>query len=80
MKKVEVVWVDSIGAGGWYTVPDGEFDRFADQPMICRSAGYLVRKKKDRVVLALNIGISGTNRGHLIVIPRAAIQKIRRLR
>lgn len=73
-----MTWVDSIGLGGWQRVPD-EFDCFADQSMICTTVGYLCKRKKDRIVLAMNIGVGGTNRGHLMVIPRVAVQKIREL-
>ncbi len=82
MKKirfVKVTWVDSVGAGGWHTVPDGEFEKFMSQSLVCRSVGYLVYRKKDRIGLAQSTGVGGTNWSNLMVIPRCAIQKIENL-
>ena len=73
-----MTWVDSIGLGGWQSVPE-EYDVFANQSIVCTTVGYLCGRKKDRLVLAMNIGVGGANRGHLVIIPRAAVRKIRRL-
>jgi len=72
---VLVKWIDST-----YYQPSWETIQCAKQLDVvsCVSAGWLVKKTKRRIVLA----ISRTNDqyGGLICIPRCAVQSIKRLR
>lgn len=75
---VEVTWADSYGVGGWLD-PD-QVEAFIDQPHECQTLGYLLLKAKDRLVLCMNIGIGGTNHGHLMSIPTTQVRKVRYLK
>ena len=79
-RPVEVVWVDSEHNSDWSTLEDVVSD---DTSMECRSCGYLVADKEDRVVLATSITASDEVEEQVsayIVIPKAAISSIKELR
>lgn len=72
MPIVEVEWIDSSCDAGWGDV-DGP--KAEDHDLGCATAGYLVRKTKDRVVIALSQS-SSSNLGDTMHIPRCAIRKM----
>jgi len=72
---VVVDWIDSVGQGHW-----GEYDEKTD--MRCTSVGFLLKKDKTRIVLAMNKSHQGATPGygHYMTIPALAVKKIRKLR
>lgn len=79
-KLVEILWLDSEQNAEWAKLEDV----LADQGSLeCKSVGYLVADKEDRVVLASSISADETYEeqvSHYITIPKASIQSIKELR
>jgi len=80
MKKVEVEWVDAQSSLEPKTISELE-----EQPLyLTKSCGYLIKKDKDKVVLAFML-FGETINGELImkhyqVIPIKMVKKIRGLK
>jgi hypothetical protein len=75
-KAVRVDWEDSVGFGGWH-VPH-ETDEFCKDPgPIVHTVGYVERKTKRHLVLAMSV--HGKNVDHLLAIPWSAIKRVRRI-
>lgn len=75
---VYVEWLDSGGHRGWRNPDDMDLS-----PMHCETLGWLVRKTKKTVTVALNGVFDGTSCapfGEFITIPRVAITKMRRVK
>lgn len=72
-QPVIVNWIDSFGSSGWGKDPKEDYN------LNCQTVGFLIRKSKDRVFLALNLAATGTI-GDTIQIPLVAVKKIRRLK
>ncbi len=75
MPIVEVEWVDSTSHGSWST-PELYQDRIRGYGLLCRSAGYLFAKDRERVVVLQSQGLSG-NICDAMQIPRSAVRSIR---
>jgi hypothetical protein len=73
MPIVEVEWIDSNGLGHWQ---DKDYmSKWAkDESLLCRSAGYLYEKTKDRIVLVQSESPASLGAG--LAIPRKAIIKL----
>ena len=69
-QPVIVRWIDSMKASGWR---DHE-----DSKMECTSVGHLVKRTKDRVVIAMNRSHCGD--GDYMEIPTCAIKSVKRLK
>ena len=69
-KVVLVEWIDSAGCSGWQEDP-------ITTPLICQSVGFLVRKSKESITLALSFCDDNCSKpyGDMIVIPRGCIKK-----
>ena len=78
LPAVEVYWADSCTNGdGWQS--DKDLKAFAKQgPVIVRSVGML--KKSGRKALTLISSTHDNQNLHGLTIPRACVQKIRRLK
>lgn len=79
-KTIEVIWLDSEQSADWAKLEDV----LADQGSLeCKSVGYLVADKEDRVILASSVTADTTYEEHVshyMVIPKASIQSIKELR
>lgn len=75
---VEVHWADSSFFGGWER-RKAVVKQLAAKDLTCVSAGYLLHESKDRLVLGLSLSASG-NACDLMLIPRSAITRVRRLK
>lgn len=74
-KIVEVEWFDACGYGKW----DGLKEYEELEPMPCKTAGYLLKKTKDKItILSTQSADEGGNGG--ISIPIPWIKKIRVLK
>lgn len=69
---VEVLWIDSCVLRGWK--PQSEVDDL--EPLLCASAGYLIRYTKKELVIAQSQSDCG-DRGDCIVIPRSCVKEVR---
>lgn len=72
MEIVEVEWIDSCGNAAWRSV---EHDDEEITDLSCKTVGYLFKRTKDRVVVALNQSATG-NVGDTIAIPRSAVRRM----
>lgn len=72
---VEISWLDSSSFTGWQSKPESAL-------LECWSAGYLVHKDKNSIVIALNCSSKASNNafGDTMTIPRKVVTKIRRLK
>ena len=83
-KIVEVQWIDSMSACGWRS--EDEAHKMAGTTPLIHSAGYLLRKDKDKIVLvgAYDHQMSGKknrhNVNHYMEIPMSAVKSIRRVK
>jgi hypothetical protein len=68
-KVVLVKWIDSIETGGWGKKPESN--------MSCLSAGFLVEKTKDYILIALNV--SAYSDGEYLQIPMVAVKSVKTL-
>ena len=73
-RLVEVHWIDSYSSSGWKGHATPENDSLA-----CRTAGYLVRRDKRGVTLAMNIDEQG-HTGEWMHIPARCIKRLRGLK
>lgn len=53
---VEVAWVDSEHDAEWSTLADVLENQ--EKTLECRSCGYLIHEKEDRIVLATSVGMA----------------------
>lgn len=53
---VEVVWLDSEHEAEWNTLADVLENQ--EKTLECRSCGYLIHEKEDRIVLATSVGMA----------------------
>jgi len=84
MKIIEVDWVDSNGFSGWDRIDRRKEDTLKDT-MRCRSVGYLLEKKTDRIILTQSQSFyadieSANHVDSTLVIPTVAVKKIRILK
>jgi len=82
--SVEVWWVDSISQNKyWYDVNEG-IEATKNIDMRQRSVGILIRKNKERIVIAQSMGLAGdgiiSNLGGFLTIPREAVFEIKILK
>ena len=81
---VEVWWVDSISENKYWHDANEGIEITKDTDMRQRSVGILVRKNKDRVVIAQSMGLAGdgviSNLGGFLTIPREAVFEINKLK
>lgn len=68
---LEVEWLDHAGKAGWQRDVD-------IQPMICRSAGYLMKDEKDYIVITQDLSEGGSY-GYNMCIMKNCINWIRNL-
>lgn len=79
-RLVEVLWEDSEQGADWGKLEDILTDQGS---LICRSAGYVVADKEDRIILASSITADETYEEHIshyIVIPKSCIESTKELR
>lgn len=76
---VEVEWIDSMGHSGWgrREARIEDLDRIDEMDHV--SVGYLLKRNKQYVAVALSVGRIG-NVGDTIQIPRVAIRRVTVLR
>lgn len=67
---VIVRWVDSMKASGWHD--------YKETGMECTSVGHLIKKTKERVVIAMNRSTCGD--GDYMEIPMVAVKSVKRLK
>ncbi len=76
MPIVEVEWVDSVRHGGWSS-PE-QYAKGIGEGKDCRTAGYLFRKDRKSICVALNQGTSDDGSiCDMMEIPRSAVRSIR---
>lgn len=73
LNLVLIEWVDSIGSSGW------KHD-FEQSDMRCVSAGHLIEKTKDRIIIAMNKSLHADGYGDYMEIPLCAVTKITKLK
>lgn len=81
MKRYPMVlvrWIDSSSRAGWQNRKKATRQMGAKDAQ-CVTAGFLLRKSKNRLILALNMADTG-EAGHLMSIPRVAIKRVRKLK
>lgn len=72
---VEVEWTDASGKSRW-----GQLEEYlAHHPHPCRTAGYLIRRTKEEILIALTQSEDGQLNG-AIAIPIQWVKKIKILR
>lgn len=79
-KIVEIIWVDSEHNAEWEKLEDVLDDQAS---LECKSIGYLVADKEDRVILASTVFDDPEREEHIsyyITIPRASIVSVREYR
>lgn len=74
MKTVEIEWVDAISYSNMWVARDSK-----ESLALCRSVGYLVKKNKEKVVIAQSSASDGDVMNKF-VIPRGCIKKITELK
>ena len=79
MKIVEVEWVDSSSEGGWKP-REIILEKIKKDTLVCRTAGYLLDEKEDRITIALSYAPDLDQFNHTQTIPAVAIKsmKVRR--
>ncbi len=76
-KLVEVVWNDSISWGLWHSPSDvNDWLKKIDSGDPIKSVGYIFHDNKNRLVLVMQVGITGENVGEVVVIPRGCIVSV----
>ena len=81
MKRVLVEWYDSMSYQRWRS--QRELDAFVDEGMdVIKSVGFLYAKNKDLVVLiqSHHPQAGGDNFAEALMIPRACIKSIKKLK
>lgn len=79
-KIVEIIWVDSDHSASWEKLEDVLEDQAG---LECKSVGYLVADKEDRVIIASSMTADPEREEHIsyyMAIPRQAILSIREYR
>lgn len=79
-KIVEVLWLDSDHNGEWAKLEDVLEDQGG---LECRSCGYLVADKEDRVIIATSMTADPDREEHIsyyMAIPKAAVVSLKELR
>lgn len=79
-KTVEVTWLDSEQNASWEKLSDVLEDQGT---LDCKSVGYLIADKEDRIILASSMSSDEEYEEHIshyITIPRAAVVSIKELR
>jgi|TARA_Y100000310_G_C20694565_1_gene824636 hypothetical protein len=71
----EIEWDDSGGYSGWRDI---DACKAKETPAKCRTAGYLLKKDKKIVLMALSLA-DNDDAGDRVCIPRACITSIRKL-
>lgn len=71
---VEVSWLDACVQGKW----GRKDDYLKEGPMLCRTAGYLLKKDKSVVIIVQSQSVAG-GVADSMTIPRSCVTKIRRL-
>ena len=76
-RRLTITWIDSAFTHGWQdpTLVDAE-------PMTCETTGYLIKRGKAGIVMALNRTASERAKkefGDYITIPTVAVKKVRRV-
>lgn len=80
-KIIECIWVDSEHNSDWSKLDDVLEEQSGS--LECRSVGYLIADKDDRIILATSISADESTEESVsayITIPRVAIISIRELR
>jgi hypothetical protein len=75
LKAVEVDWIDSGERSGWGSAQTHR----GSGPIQCRTAGYLLKRDKQTIVIVLNTNAEGQV-GESITIPASCVKKVRRLK
>lgn len=79
-KIVEVVWADSEHFADWSKLSDVLEDQGS---LDCKSVGYLIADKEDRMILATSISVDEIYEESVsayLTIPKAAISSVKELR
>lgn len=79
-KIVEILWVDSEHSADWSKLSDVLEDQGS---LECKSVGYLIADKEDRMILATSLSSDETyeeNVSAYLTIPRLAILSVKELR
>ena len=84
MKIIEVDWVDSNGFSGWDRTDRRKEDTLKDT-MLCKSVGYLLDRKPDRIILTQSQSFytdaeNANSVDSTLIIPTVAVKKIRILK
>lgn len=83
MKLVEVSWVDSQRRSGWFSLESYEDDG-VNVRLDCKSVGYLIIDEENRIGLIQSLswfyGDEPRDGDGLMIIPRVAVTKIRKLK
>lgn len=77
---VEVIWLDSDHNAAWEKLEDVLEDQAG---LECRSCGYLVADKPDRVIIASSMTADPDREEHIsyyMAIPKAAVVSMKELR
>ena len=77
-KLVYVEWIDSAAGRGWQSRES--FEKNDAGPVLCMSAGFLVRETKDYIIVASSRGHEDESFLGDVAIPKAVITKRRRLK
>jgi len=75
-QKIEVIWQDAAFHPGWH-------ERATVLQMTSagvRTAGYFIQRSKVSITVALSLGTDNDNVGEVLVIPKAWIQRIKKVR
>lgn len=75
LQKVEVQWEDICSHDGW--IPP-EYAARSCTTILCHSVGYLFAE--DKQVIKLASTYNSEHLGHVLVIPKAVVKKITKLR
>lgn len=79
-KIVEILWEDSEQAAAWEKLEDVLNDQGS---LACKSVGYLIADKDDRVILASSMSSDDEYEesvSHYITIPKSSILQMKDLR
>jgi len=75
-KLVLVDWIDTVSDGGWTS----RSTMCARQPALNRSAGFLLKRTKRVVTLAMSQGIDCDNFSESLTIPAGNVRRVRNLK
>jgi len=76
LEVIEVDWDDTAAYHGWK--PE-ELVKVNVEPSFCRSVGYLLENSKAQLVLYQSMA-DNENVSEVLVIPKSAVRKIRKLK